>query len=202
MELFNIFIGLASVGLMAWTLKVTMAANARIAVPTDARATGARRLSYWPVIGMAILAVAVWIPYFLHLGENKPVNAITMWGNNADGCYIVIDGSVIQQFSSKYYVVMSCGVSNPTTDFLQDTVIATSSTFTIGKSPIAIEAKFTPQLLEEVKAYASLTPPQSPGMWRQAFLIPKNTDLSRIKRMSDVREFGGKLIPTGCEPIE
>jgi hypothetical protein len=199
MDIFMAFIGVASMALMYWQVRIMMAA-----APVQVRGTetAAKRLSYWPVIGMGILVVLAWIPYIFHLGQQPLGGIILAWGNVSDGCYDSLDTSKLMEYSGKYYVAMSCGIANPAMDYLQDTTIAMSSPFTITKSPITIEAKFTPQLLDMMKALAALNPPQVGSMWRQAYLLPKNVDISRIKRMSDVREFGGKLIPAGCDPIE
>ena len=193
-------IGLAQIAIMYWQVKIMQATTAANIPSTEI--AGTRKLSYWPVVSMGILAAVSWIPFLLHWGESKPVQVIQAWGNDATGCYVVLDGVALQKFSSKYYAAMACGLANPTVDQLQDTNIAMSSGFTIGKSSIAIEANLTQHMIDTVKALASLNPPQTTSIWRQSFLIPRSVDLSRIKRMSDVRDFGGKLISPGCDPIE
>jgi hypothetical protein len=198
-EIFTLCIGLASLGLMYWQVRIMMAAAPAVG-PRDAERV--RGLSYWPVIAMAVLAVIAWIPFIIHQFEVKPTVSVEAWGSLPDGCYEVLDGGKLQSFKSKYYVAMACGISNPTSDPLQDQAIAVSSGFTIGDNPITIEAKYTQPMMDTIKALASLNPPQATSMWRQAFLIPKNVPISRMKQVSDVRELGGKLIPASCDPIE
>jgi hypothetical protein len=202
MELFNVFIGLASLGLMAWTLIVTIKANARMGTTTTApprEETG--RLSYWPVVGMAVLAVAVWIPYFLQIGHADRVLALSAWGNTPDGAYVVIDGSKLAAYNGKYDVGAAFGISNPTVDQFKDTKIIVSEMFTIIDGPIAIAAKNSSEMTETIKALASLNPPQAASIWHSVFLLPKKSDVSRIKRLGDIKDFGGKFV-NNCQPIE
>lgn len=151
MDVLAVCVGLVQVGLMIWQVRIMRVAESAGKIESSGSQVERRKLSYWPVIGMAVLAVTAWIPYLLHVGDIKPQVAILAWGNVSDGCYVTLDGAILQRFSDKYFVAMSCGISNPTTDYLQDTKIATSSTFTIGKQPITIEATYTPQFLDYLK---------------------------------------------------
>jgi hypothetical protein len=202
MDIFMLCIGVAQTVILLWTLVVIIKSQAGTVVSEEATTTVAKkRFGYWPVIAMAILAAAAWIPYMLHIGEPERVMAITAWGGMQDGCYVVVDGSKLQHYSDKYNVFLSCGISNPTVDQNQDTLIAMSSQFTVGKDAIPVAAKYPQALLDHIKSLATSTPPQPYNVWHIVFLFPKKGDVSRVKRMADVREFGGKLV-NNCEPIE
>ena len=200
MDILMLCIGLAQIGLMAWQLRVAMSSGAPSVVGETA--TPARKpFGYWPVIAMGLLAATAWIPYILHTGEAERVMAISAWGGMQDGCYVVMDGSKLQHYSDKYNLFLTCGISDPTVDQNQDTVIALSTGFTVGNGPIPIAAKYPSALVDRIK---SLSPPDKPqpfNLWHNVFLFPKKSDISRIKKLADVREFGGKVV-NNCEPIE
>lgn len=198
MDVLMVCIGIASLGLMYWQVRIMQAASPAPVVLSEGQP---KRLSYWPVVGMGILAIATWIPYFLHLGEPERVMAMDAWGGLQDGCYVVMDGTKLQHYSDRYNILLACGVSNPTVDQMQDSLITVSSAFSIANGPIPIEAKYTQGLTDQIKSLATSTPPQPYQVWHSVFLFPKKGDISRIKRVADVREFGGKIV-NNCEPIE
>jgi hypothetical protein len=199
MELFTILIGLAEVGLMIWQVRIMQAATTT--VPPSGTERREKKLSYWPVALMGVLAIAVWIPYFLRVGEPKRVNAMLMWSTLTDGCLTGIDGAQLLEYSDKYNLGVACGISNVTTDANQDTAIAVSTPFTIVKDQMLIESKFPPALLDTMKTLAALSPPQAANIWHKIFILPKKVDMSRIRKVADIRELGGKMV-NNCEPIE
>jgi len=98
--------------------------------------TGRRiRFQYWPLVGMAVLAMGAWIPYFLRMGEPRPVMAMTFWATSKEGCDVGVDGAKLMDFSRKYSVAVACGFSSPKVDQFQDGLIAVSSPFTIVANP-------------------------------------------------------------------
>jgi hypothetical protein len=194
MDIASVVIGVAQIGIMYWGIRLTQAA----AQP----ATERRRTSpYVPLALMGLLAATTWIPYFLKLREPERVLAIAAWGSQPDGCYTVVDDSGLKSFSGKYVLAMACGISSPMIDHMEDTNIAVSNAFTIAGGQTPMEAKYPQKLLDTFKGMAEMKPPQPASIWREVFLVPKNFDLTRIRRMSDVRQIGGKLV-RNCEPIE
>src|SRR5579864_3249632 len=100
MDIFMACIGLASLGFMYWQVRIMMASAP--AVTTRTEGPPVKGFSYWPIIGMGVLVIATWVPYFLRLGEPQRVLAMPSWGSVPDGCYVVMDGSKLQDYSSKY----------------------------------------------------------------------------------------------------
>jgi hypothetical protein len=156
---------------------------------------------YIPIVAMALLAAIGWVPYIFHIGQPNISNHVTVWGVNPDRCYQVVDGSSVIDYSAKYNVALACGFNTATVDRMQDGLITISNSFTIHKEQVAMEVKYSPAMIETIKGMITSVPVQPPTIWTQSFLLPKSVDVSRIKRLSDIREFGGKLI-TNCEPIE
>lgn len=192
MEIAQFCIGLLQTVIMVWALRVAIKSR-----PESREGAPAVRFPLvWPLAAMALLAAAAWIPYFLRVGEPQRVISKQAWGTMQDGCYVVMDGSKLQSYSDKYNLFIACGITDPTTDVNQDTTITISSPFTITDNSIAIKAKFTPELLERGKSAQ-----QPATVWQQPFLFPKKGDMSRVKKLSDIREFGGKIV-NNCEPIE
>jgi hypothetical protein len=184
--------------LIAWQVKIMKSSANATLLPN-------RRLQrYWPIIAMALLAVVAWVPYVFHLGQPDIVNAVEQWSGTTENCAVVVDGSALMKYRAKYYLYSSCGIENASVDRMQDGLIALSNPFSIGKERIAINVKFTPEMADIYKKAQAATPapmkPQIPNLWARPFLLP-TVDISRIRRLADVREFGGKLI-MNCEPIE
>ncbi len=200
MDIFQLCNGLLQTMIMAWALRIAVKSHS-VPATTEGVINATGKSLVGPLIAMAVLAGSAWIPYILHIGQPERVMAMTAWGGMQDGCYVVMDGSKLQHFTDKYNIFLACGISDPTIDQNQDTAIAISSGFTVGNGPIPIATKYPSALLDRIK---SLSPPDKPqpfNLWHNAFLFPKKGDIGRVKKLSDVREFGGKLI-SNCEPIE
>jgi hypothetical protein len=199
MAVFMLVIGIAQTLLMIWQVKLASTPTASLA---GAPVVRQHSLRYLPVLGMGILAAISWIPYFFHIGQPEILNVIRVWGGTYENCYVTIDGTGLMKYRDEYNLYSSCGVVSSTVDKFQNEVIAISNPFSISKDQISIDVRYTPAMLEIFKAIG--TPPMQskvPSVWAQPFLLPKNVNVSRIKRLSDVHEFGGKIIQN-CEAIE
>jgi hypothetical protein len=205
MDVLQVVIGICQIALMiVFGLKQMSAASAGTVIPTAVSPSGVpigtfRR--YWPLVAMGLLVAAAWIPYFLRLGEPERVIAVTGWSTSNDGCQVVIDGSKIMRFKDKYILAMVCGFHSPRVDMMQDGLIAVSSPFTIGADPISIEAPFTPTMTKHLNEVVGANPPQPINVWHQAILVPKKEDITKIRKLADVRDIGGKIV-ANCEPTE
>ena len=199
MSVLMLCIGIAQILIMGWQTVIM-----RVAPPTSIAGASVPRSSYQryvPIVAMALLAAIGWVPYIFHIGQPNISNHVTFWGVNPDRCFQVVDGSSVLDYSAKYNVALACGFNTATVDRMQDGVIAISNSFTIHKEQVSMEVKYTPAMIDTIKAMIASVPAQPPTIWTQSFLLPKTVDISRIKRLADIHEFGGKLI-TNCEPIE
>ena len=197
MDIPQLCIGLAQIVIMVWALRVSIKSQPAASKIDGETVSAATKPFTWPLVAMTVLAAVGWIPYFLRFNEPIRVMAVTAWGTLDDGCYSVIDGAKLQTYRDKYNLFLACGISNPTVDQNQDTAISISTPFGIEKSPIAIKTQYNQALLDQLKAHA----PQPFSVWHDILLFPKNGDIGRIKKLADLREFGGKIV-SNCEPIE
>jgi hypothetical protein len=200
MEVVMLCIGLAQIIVMIWQARIMMQPQQRAEESTKAEPT-MRGFRYWPVIAMAILAIISWLPYLFHMGQPDIAEFISAWGSMGDGCYQLLDGTKLTKYSDKYNIYVACGLGSATIDQMQDSSIAISNAFTVSGAPIAIETKYNQAVNDAIKAMVNGVPPQLPSIWTQSFLLPKSADISRVKKLADVREFGGRLIKN-CQPIE
>jgi hypothetical protein len=200
MDVIMLCIGLAQIIVMIWQARIMMQPQQRVEESTkDIPIKSGFR--YWPVIAMAVLAAFSWLPYIFHIGQPEIADFISAWGSMGDGCYQLLDGTKLTKYRDKYNIYVACGLGSPTIDQMQDPVIAISNAFTLSGAPIAIETKYNQAVNDAIRAMVNGVPPQPPSIWTQSFLLPKGVDISRVKKLADVREFGGKLIKN-CQPIE
>ena len=150
------------------------------------------------VLGSLILSIAgFWTMYTKN--QQQMIPRTMQWGavpdasgHSVGGCEVITDTSLIVSFADKYYVVLVCGITDPSVDQLEDTRIAVSKPFNILGGPQQIVNRFVnPDLIAQIKAAGSA----SVGVWQRVVLIPKEADPTKIQRLSDVPRFGGKLFP-------
>lgn len=109
-------------------------------------------------------------------------------------CSAGVDTSRLEGFKDDYRVILICGVGDPTIDAQEDERISISSAFHITGTTIAITGK----LGKMVDVWKDLHPPagQMVGVqvWHSIALIPKESDPTTIKRVSDVTRLGGRFV--------
>lgn len=122
-------------------------------------------------------------------------------------CTADIDTSRLSGFEDDYRLILLCGMMDPSTDAMDDTRIAVSSPFHIESSTIGLKGIVAPLgNLTSILQTAGTPPTTSPGqtavfqfqMWHAVALIPKGVESSSIKRASDVKQLGGRLL---TEPV-
>jgi len=202
MDYFAVAVGLAQIGIMYWQLRVMTPHGQGTTQPVESTAQPSTLKRYAPVMAMGLLVIASWVPYVLRLNEPEHVAWMAAYGTTSDSYYVVLSSDKLMRYGKKYYLALACGVTDPTVDQFQDQRIVLSSAFSVIPVNVAMAAKFTPQFLETLKSMTTAQPPQPISVWHTAFLIPKGADVARIKRLSDVKDWGGKIIPQNCEPIE
>jgi hypothetical protein len=97
-------------------------------------------------------------------------NVIVAWGAQLPQCNVTLDASRLLRFRKDYDVVAMCGVQDARIDRLRDIRVGISTAYII-----------------------------RPGVsvWYEAALVPKNTDLSAIRNLSDIPKHGGKVLREG-----
>jgi hypothetical protein len=118
MGVFMLCLGVGQTLIMLWQLRIAMRSQGLPAADISAPTKG--RFGYWPVLAMAILAAAGWVPYVFHIGQQERAMVTLVWGSGADGCYQVSDAAKLSIYANKYNVFLACGLSSATIDQMQD----------------------------------------------------------------------------------
>jgi hypothetical protein len=122
-------------------------------------------------------------------------NVIVGWTGAVDGCSALIDTSKLIGFKGKYHLFLSCQIFDPTVDALENPNIALSSPFNIDGGGIQIIVPYAPE-----SAIKGLAKPGTTATKFTVVLLPKDQDVSKIKRLSDVPKEGGILVIPGTRP--
>lgn len=122
-----------------------------------------------------------------------PPMMLTGWGGdpNARNCSATIDTSRLIGRKEKDRLILLCGVYDPTQDPMEDDRIAVSRPFTISGQPTTIVAAYG-----AMQAAVDDLIPRNQGfvLWHSVAVVPKDLNVSEIKRVSDVAKRGGKVI--------
>jgi hypothetical protein len=152
-------------------------------------------------------------------------NIMQSWSGDlaAQTCSATIDTSRLVGLKNNYRVILICGLTDPTTDPLEDNRIAVSGAFHITGASVQILASIRSML----ETFAKVTPPAPPNttpspnsglppnqagapntagptnppaqiaqinMWHAIAILPSGSDPNAIKRVSDVSRQGGRMI--------
>lgn len=109
-------------------------------------------------------------------------------------CSASIDTSRLEGFKDDYRVILICGVADPNIDPQEDDRISVSSTFHITGSVIGITSKFGKMSDVWKNMHPAVGQAIVALVWHSVALIPKDSDPSTIKRVSDVARQGGRFI--------
>lgn len=122
-------------------------------------------------------------------------------------CTAEIDVSRLRGFADGYRLILICGMVDPSTDWMEDTRIAVSSPFHIDASPTSpgIVGIVTPigKLKDVLKTAGSPPPGAKPPfafnfqMWHAVAIIPKDVQSESIKKASDIKQLGGRILTEG-----
>ncbi len=115
---------------------------------------------------------------------------IVGWGADTEGCSAIVDTKRLVGFSDNYKVAIACLVEDPTTDKFEDDRLAVSNAFTITGGSISIQVPYQGTKMKGVPQLGQLTS-------HTAFLFPKDEDVRSIKRLSEVKKYGGILLRAG-----
>lgn len=125
-------------------------------------------------------------------------------------CTADVDVSRLSGFADDYRLILICGMLDSSTDALDDTRVAVSSPFHIsvassGMGMMGMVAPFG-KLADILKTVTPPTVPPPLGqsaavsfqMWHAVAIIPKDVQADSIKKASDVKQVGGRIL---TEPI-
>jgi hypothetical protein len=143
------------------------------------------------VVAVAILAFMTGSLVAVYATGSLPT-VFTGWGGDATSktCNANFDTSRLVAMKDKYHVILICGMADPTTDPQEDTRISISKPFTITGQPLGIVTPFGAL----TSATDTIPPSQFVGLWHSAALIPKDIEVSELKRVSDIEKRGGRMI--------
>lgn len=147
---------------------------------------------HWGMVtAVGILAFMFGVLVTVHSLGSTP-NVLAGWGGDtvSKNCNANIDESRLLGLKDKYRLILICGVSDPQQDPLEDERIAISRPFTIIGQSAGIVAPFGGM----ETALKTMQPNQNFGMWHTVAVIPKDLNVSEIKRVSDIPKRGGKIL--------
>jgi hypothetical protein len=122
---------------------------------------------------------------------------LTGWGAHDTGCVGTFDTSHLIQFRDTQYFYMACQVVDVGVDILQNTSIAVSNPFHITSEPFQIVINYDPN---SAVAPLSRQAVKTGAMGQiSTFTLPRDADVSKIKRLADVPAMGGTLWPKNDE---
>jgi hypothetical protein len=145
------------------------------------------------VTAIGILAFMAGTLITVHAIGTTPV-VLGGWGGDATArnCAGIIDTSRLVGRKDKDRLVLICGVNDPTRDPIEDDRVAVSRPFTITGQVTNIVAPYGAM----IAAVNELPQVQGTGfmLWHSVALVPKDVEVSEIKRISDVAKRGGKIV--------
>jgi len=106
----------------------------------------------------------------------------------------MVDTSKLIGFKGKFHVFLACQIIDPTIDTLEDTRIVLSSPFNIDGGGVQIVVPYPQE--SSIRTVAKL----GTATKLTVVLLPKDQDVSKIKRLSDVPKEGGILVIPGTRP--
>lgn len=160
---------------------------------------------HWGMVAsVGILAFIAGALITVHAIGSTPT-VLNQWGGDpvAKTCNAIVDTSRLVGYKDRDRIILLCGVSDPTQDPIEDQRIAVSQPFTITGQATIIVAPYgamesaVDQAAATAKATGQVPPPnQNLGfnLWHSVALVPRDLNVSEIKRVSDVAKRGGKIL--------
>jgi hypothetical protein len=166
---------------------------------------------YWPMAVMIVLMAICWIPYLL---SRRPADQIALpskqkiiltWGAEAPNCILSLNGAALMEFAGESNVVMACGITDDRVDKFEDENITLSSPFTIHSAVIDISAPYSARMAataDRLYQEATRNLPAPPKInvrlqiriWNEVVIVPKGTNMSDIRKLSDVARHRGRVL--------
>lgn len=106
-------------------------------------------------------------------------------------CIATVTASMLMPWREKYDFVVVCGYNDPTQDMVETTQIGVSPRFTIRPDSISVKFPVSRDMLEAREKKKKASPKGLSAIWYQVALLPKGTDVSNIKHLSDIPRYGG-----------
>jgi hypothetical protein len=101
------------------------------------------------VISVGTLAFLYGVLLAVHATGSIP-NVVGAWGPTPTGCQMLVNTTRLSTFNDGYYLVATCGLTDPSTDMLQQTGITISKPFTITPGGVSIFAPFSAEMVKSL----------------------------------------------------
>jgi len=157
----------------------------------------------WSLLGTSVF-VAFLFGILLAVDSTGAVpRTIVGWGStDIHICNATVDMTKLVIFKKNYKLAVVCGFPDATKDRLEDENITVSNAFTIvaGLSPIVASvrpgmAQRAAQLMQEAQAAAgNANVTVAIPTWYETILLPNDVSTSKIAKLSDVMNLGGKIL--------
>jgi hypothetical protein len=130
------------------------------------------------------------------------IDLFRYWSGGTPGvCTAIVDGTQLMRWQSGYRVALVCGVRDPTIDQLDSKQISVSNLFSIGPNSINIAVSYSSEMASGIKQAVDpifKSDPQTFAaynqLWYRTILLPNGTSSTDIRRLSDVRHYGGLIL--------
>ena len=146
------------------------------------------------ILMLAIGSFAISVIGFVETHQLKRAtelqNLMVAWGGNQsrNGYRVTFLGRKLDEFATKYDVVLICGFEDKITDPNDQQNIAVSKPFEITDHEMTIEDTFTSQMLGQIRSGEPVS------VWYRLALLPKKADGLRIEKLRDVEKLGGAIL--------
>lgn len=157
---------------------------------------------HWGMVtAVGILAFMMGILITIRAVGSTPM-VLTAWGGDSVSkiCSAGIDTSRLVGLKDKNRIILLCGAFDPVRDPIEDDRIAVSQPFTITGQTVSVVAPYgaMAEAVSEITKLASSQKNQMPNpafmLWHAVAVIPKDVNVTEIKRASDVAKRGGKIV--------
>jgi len=118
------------------------------------------------------------------------------WGtqDGAHFCKASIDSSKLVVFKKNHKLVLLCGIADPSVDQYQDESVSFSTPYTITGRVQTVQQTVSKVLEEKIQLYHPSPPATQVSLWVEPVVVPLDQDMSRLKKLADVKKDGGKII--------
>lgn len=132
------------------------------------------------------------------------------WDFSPEICEARTDSTLYLKFRDEYKIAVVCGIDRSGVDRYEDRSVSVSEAFTITNNPISISVMlnektlqaFADEIAKQKKTPLPSTPPAvlkrnlslKLSHWGQLVLLPKSVTSDKIKTLSDVPVYKGKIL--------
>lgn len=183
--------------------------------------------NYWPIGVMVILvsvnSTLVWMEKWRRgKGPFLRGQLIVGSGSGPGATVQMLNGAALSDFRRDYKLMVVCGLTDPSSDKFEDERISKSAAFTITNARMEILIPYQSPMTDVLNAAIARAAQQHeaertrPGFkhpkktkqilvqyqlhtWTEIALLPKNIEPTMVRKLSDVRLQGGKILSEEME---